>query len=471
MSLIKLILILSLVTVAFCELEKRFVFEMFRHGARSSWGSIGNDGKDVLGETWPDGDGELTNVGKRQHYLLGSVTKEELVDTGYLSKDYNPHEIYIVSTDYNRTIMSAQSYLQGLYQADTNIKLSDQQAATAIPPYTNGNENYADKSKALNGLVLPNGIQVLPIHVFDKMGHEFYLHDADVCPKSFQYRKLNEEDPVIQEFNKKIIADYRDKLKNIPALKDYDIAASYDSLYLIMDAYISAYRDERALIDFANQGIRDTFFNEVAIPFMFNDMFKFGFGDYGDKELFIPKMSMTPTHKRILNWMDTRISRDNNSTIKQYETFVAPKLVIYSGHDTNLAAMQVFLKAAIGITDYIYVPFASKLRYTFSRNKSDDPNYIYTTDDYFIDIDVNGKQLIPRISYTDFKRKVQAVLVDAEEIASFCGFGTPFSYFGFMIATIILSILSVGLIIYLIILSRKQIKLEKANNDPEYQKI
>jgi hypothetical protein len=48
-----------------------WAFEIFRHGARSPYRRFQeNNSKDLFGMTWP-GIQELTDVGKRQHFLIG----------------------------------------------------------------------------------------------------------------------------------------------------------------------------------------------------------------------------------------------------------------------------------------------------------------------------------------------------------------------------------------------------------------
>ncbi len=80
------------------------VYEMTRHGARYGLN------KDYFNETdprWRPGD--LTNMGKRQQYLMGGemrrryMVKNKLLDLN----QYRPNQIYVRSTDYNRTIESA----------------------------------------------------------------------------------------------------------------------------------------------------------------------------------------------------------------------------------------------------------------------------------------------------------------------------------------------------------------------------
>ena len=89
-----------------------FVFEHFRHGARSTCeGKIINN-TDLLGGKWQDSGG-LTKLGKKQHYIIGK--KNRVRYRNFINNEYDPKEILIYSTDYIRTINSAQIKLSGLY--------------------------------------------------------------------------------------------------------------------------------------------------------------------------------------------------------------------------------------------------------------------------------------------------------------------------------------------------------------------
>ena len=85
----------------------------FRHGARGSYQSFDyRNWKDIINEKWI-GAGELTLIGMRMHYLLGVAIRKKYKN--FLSLNYNPNEIYIISTNVNRTLVSAYSNLKGIF--------------------------------------------------------------------------------------------------------------------------------------------------------------------------------------------------------------------------------------------------------------------------------------------------------------------------------------------------------------------
>ena len=96
--------------------ELIFVYEHVRHGARgpsSSYDSIFYDGRDEYNVNWTY-DGELSAIGKRQHYFLG--VRNRIKYQGLINFDhYNPMEILIHATDYNRTHQSINSELLGMF--------------------------------------------------------------------------------------------------------------------------------------------------------------------------------------------------------------------------------------------------------------------------------------------------------------------------------------------------------------------
>jgi len=90
-----------------------FVLEHFRHGARGAYKSFNyNTWRDILNEEWK-GSGELTPIGMRQHYLLGTSIRNKYKN--FISNEFNPNEIYAISSDVNRTLISAYSNLLGIF--------------------------------------------------------------------------------------------------------------------------------------------------------------------------------------------------------------------------------------------------------------------------------------------------------------------------------------------------------------------
>ena len=87
-----------------------FLYTHFRHGARAP-SDINDSFYDELGEKWTN-PGELTGVGQRMHYILGLRNRKKYVkDETFLSEKFDPHEMLIFSSNYNRTMISCSSQL------------------------------------------------------------------------------------------------------------------------------------------------------------------------------------------------------------------------------------------------------------------------------------------------------------------------------------------------------------------------
>ena len=88
-----------------------FVLIHSRHGARAPIQLYSNY-TDIFGNKW-EGPSELTEMGVKQHYLIG--IRNSIVYKKLYNPEYKNKEILVYSTNLNRTIMSAQAQLLGMY--------------------------------------------------------------------------------------------------------------------------------------------------------------------------------------------------------------------------------------------------------------------------------------------------------------------------------------------------------------------
>jgi len=91
---------------------------MFRHGDCTPISSYPNDPYKDKG-IWPVGPGQLTPRGKRMQFHLGQYLRRRY-GSKILREEYNETDIYVRSTDVDRTLMSALSNLAGLYPPKGN---------------------------------------------------------------------------------------------------------------------------------------------------------------------------------------------------------------------------------------------------------------------------------------------------------------------------------------------------------------
>lgn len=89
-----------------------FVSILFRHGDRTPIHFYQNDPYKNT-SYWSTGPGQLTNTGKLQHFALGQWFGERYQDL--IGDQYSKESVYVISTDVDRTLMSAEANLAGIF--------------------------------------------------------------------------------------------------------------------------------------------------------------------------------------------------------------------------------------------------------------------------------------------------------------------------------------------------------------------
>ncbi|XP_051466814.1 prostatic acid phosphatase-like [Apus apus] len=197
-------IILILLQQTTAERELKFVVTVFRHGDRTPIVTFPND---IHKESeWPQGFGQLTKTGMQQLFELGQYMRKRY--SSFLNSTYNHKEFYIQSTDYDRTIMSAQSFLSGLF-----------------PPTS---------SQIWNPELL---WQPIPVHVSQKSTDQRLYFPLSDCPR---FDELQNETQTCSEFQNRI-QPYMDfletvavnagfEIKNLKILDNFQIWNIYDTL-------------------------------------------------------------------------------------------------------------------------------------------------------------------------------------------------------------------------------------------------
>jgi len=151
-----------LLTVSACAAQEDkliFAIDVIRHGDRTPITEIPQDP-----HQWHEGLGQLTALGMLQEYHLGeSLRKRYVEEKKLLPTHYEVQTVHIRSSDYDRTLMSAEALLLGLYPLGTG------------PQLPNGT------------MALPSAYQPIPIHTVDRHNDTLFLSSEELREQLERY--------------------------------------------------------------------------------------------------------------------------------------------------------------------------------------------------------------------------------------------------------------------------------------------
>jgi len=446
-------LLLLLLNLVLIKTELKFVYEVFRHGARSPW-APGNKGinetrQDIYGEYWfnslPGLESELTSMGMRQHYLLGYKMRSKYVDTGFLDKSFNMSQLLIFSTNINRTILSAQSQLFGIYPPGTGNQIFANQSILAIPP---GNP-IPDLDKILTELQnnsLLFGGQVFPVHLFEEKYEALFLPSR--CPPFADELKKNEKNEEILAYIKEFNATYYEKLQKVLGFKDKNYLTIPDNLLVISDTYVANYFEGRKLLSLVNAGIDlDEFYKQTKTYLRLN-MLK----NFGDKELKMAKVTVSKILAVLIDNLDWVVEMENKG--KDADWTKRQKFLMHSMHDTNLYALLTLFNETLKTGVLEYSQFASNMIFEFEKpttNKTEK----YVNSDFNLTITYNDR-LIYSSTYDKFRDIINPQLMSNEQIDNFCNLTPGEDHLLYIIIIIVLSVVVIIQLIAIIFVVRKR---------------
>lgn len=258
-----------------------FTSIVYRHGERNPNNLCPNDQHKDL-HYWPEGLGMLTDRGKLQHYELGQWLRkryDSLIPSGKYSKDL----IYVQSSDWDRTLMSAQANLAGMF-----------------PPTKQ--EFWSDLDW-----------QPIPVHTIPaKLDKLIAVHHP--CPRLLEELHNIKHSPIVKRYNKHHQQLYADMTKNC--------GEHIDSVKTVGNKYTTFYIEtlrNYTLPSWTKDVYPDTLYRVGTFSFQLR--------------------TMTDTMKRLrggplLKDIVTHMKEKRDGTLKPDRN-----LWVYSGHDTTIAAL------------------------------------------------------------------------------------------------------------------------------------
>ncbi len=401
--------IIYLVDLAYSQTQNyRFVFSIFRHGARAPQGGVVN-GIDMLGEQW-NSPGELTEVGMRMHFLLG--TRNRAKYGSFLGNSYDTNLIYVRSSDFNRTMMSVQSQLQGWFPPGTGPSLTSNQLSLGYP-FLGRNFGTFDVN-TLGAGSLPNQMQVFPVHLMVELEFKYFFFYTSLfkqCPPLEGYFHENTKVEPIKSFIPTVATKYGTQLKaaiNATTEKLSD----YHYLFGLFDTFIGGLYNGKTFSKLTAQGLDINAFNQTAFEFATYDIINYY---NGGSDYLLARFTTSAFLDELFYWMENRMNYDiaGNSA---YYGYISPKVVLFSTHDVTLGSLLVYFKNTLGTQTY-YTPFASALFIELTLPSGVTPK---TFSDFNVSINFNDNILLTNLPYDQLKSKLMTQYWGLDKIYSYC---------------------------------------------------
>nr|CDJ80661.1 Histidine acid phosphatase domain containing protein [Haemonchus contortus] len=222
-------------------MELILVQAVWRHGDRSPTRTFPTDPFQEKDWTFGGGGfGQLSPIGMKQHLNFGKLLRRIYLDEmKFLSKTYSSKEIYIRSTDRNRTLLSAMSNLLGMYgQNDGN----------AIPDHDYPSE-----------VGWPIGFVPVPIHTVEN--HiDYVLNPYADCERRDQLWGMAKTSPEVHAFtNRPDVVALLEKLT-----KDTGTKVTIDNLWIIRDSLLTEQAHKNETLRKLNKWFSDALFREMT---------------------------------------------------------------------------------------------------------------------------------------------------------------------------------------------------------------
>ncbi|XP_042328138.1 prostatic acid phosphatase-like [Sceloporus undulatus] len=338
--------------------ELKFVLLIYRHGDRSP---IEKYPTSLHNESdWPQGFGQLTKIGIQQQYELGQYIKQRY--SNFLNATYKREEILIQSTETDRTIMSAQANLAGLF-----------------PP--TGDQIW-------NAELL---WQPIPVHVVPKEHDPKLRYPMFNCPR---YLELLKETMTSREFQAKI-QPYQEFIKTISFYSGYNPSTlkylDNFKLWHVQDTLLCESIHNYTLPKWATNDVRAKL-SELTMMSL-----SALFGIYKREE-----------KARLQGGLLVKTILENISNAAQNSH--KRKMLVYSAHDTTLGALQM----ALNVYNEKLLPYAACQFFELYQESSGD----YTIEMHFRNDTSKDPYLLtlpgcsPACPLSQFAELVSPILVD-----------------------------------------------------------
>ncbi|GJQ14067.1 hypothetical protein GpartN1_g5858.t1 [Galdieria partita] len=330
----RLLLLAYFAFTIICEAKLVQVIEICRHGDRSPLNTYPNDPKPY--HLWPGGPGQLTAQGMRAHFELGRRLRQRYIDSGFLLENLSVDEVMVLSSDTDRTLMSAYCQMAGFYPYETGPFVTDEDGTVLTP-------------------ALPFFWQPIPIHS-DVRNNDTMIKVGANCPRHEQIlEQLRESQDWLAKRNESWLLLQR--VANITGLEHCDL----DDLGRILDVWIC---DQSH--DIQVPQLDEELFHQVenVTAWVYQR-------SYESKE--VQKLLAGLLLEDIISHILSRVSQKS-----------LLKFIVYSGHDTTIASLLSCWQAFDGFNP----PYNSTIILELHLNDSVDVSE--NLNNYYVHLEYNN---------------------------------------------------------------------------------
>ena len=414
MNNINIIIFISLYSLYnFIQKKILFIFEHSRHGIKTpSYLNDSSNLRDIFGQEWV-GLKELTRGGSRMEYLLGVYLKNYYKE--FFSEKYNPNEIYIMSSDSNRTVESALAQIQGIYQNNVlDIGLTNYQINRSIPYFFENKltPEFEDFLESIENYSLPYNIQIPPIHSIDDRYHIYRISENENCEPYNYIKDDNLKKTVVKNFINNFNYTFGELLLSNLSISDKNYFTNINNIDIVCDNFLSNYEIGNKLNKIFNEKKYIDFYDECIEYFTlkYKEIHIQGI----KKNNIVGLITQSQIMRIILNYMKKRY--DLSKKGKEYEDLIingSPKYVMLKGHDFTISTMEDLLKI-IFETEISFPSIGSSQFFVLNKIS----NSLGTK--YNVEIIFNDKIKL-EIDFNSFEKKIKKKIWSSKKVADYCG--------------------------------------------------